>query len=179
MAQNSNQPVAVQVPGLTFTPGSQTFTEILCLLNMVTEDELQDDDEYEGSFRIFWLFLNSWNEFKIIFSIKLKEILEDVKEECNKYGNVKSIEIPRPISGVDVPGVGKVSWLQLLYFHFFLIPANFYFCYLRYSLSLPQKWNVKKHNKLSLDASLPTELWSLHSTILTSIIVDNSEKLFI
>lgn len=59
MAQNSNQPVAVQVPGLVFTPGSQTFTEILCLLNMVTEDELQDDDEYEGKriniFRFFFL----------------------------------------------------------------------------------------------------------------------------
>jgi hypothetical protein len=42
-------------------------------------------------------------------SFFFKEILEDVKEECNKYGQVKSIEIPRPIRGVDVPGVGKVS----------------------------------------------------------------------
>jgi splicing factor U2AF subunit len=83
VAQNSNAPVAVQVPGLTFTPGSAPTTEVLCLLNMVTEDELLDDDEYE-------------------------EILEDVKDECNKYGMVKSIEIPRPIPGVDVPGVGKI-----------------------------------------------------------------------
>ena len=81
----TNAPVAVQVPGLNFVnPGGQPSTEVLCLLNMVTEDELVDDDEYE-------------------------EILEDVKEECNKYGMVKSIEIPRPISNVDVPGVGKVS----------------------------------------------------------------------
>lgn len=92
MAQNSNTPVAVQVPGLQFTPGSQQFTEILCLLNMVTEDELQDEDEYD-------------------------EILEDVKEECNKYGNVKSIEIPKPIPGVDVPGVGKVCF-SYIYLHF-------------------------------------------------------------
>jgi len=76
-------PVAVQVPGLNFNASTVPVTEVLCLLNMVTEDELQDDEEYE-------------------------EITEDVKEECNKYGNVKSIEIPRPIKGVDVPGVGKI-----------------------------------------------------------------------
>lgn len=79
-----NAPVQVQVPGLNLLPGAgSNVTEVLCLLNMVAEDELTDDDEYE-------------------------EILDDVKEECNKYGAVKSIEIPRPISGVDVPGVGKV-----------------------------------------------------------------------
>jgi splicing factor U2AF subunit len=78
-----NVPVQVQVPGLSFTPGGVPATEVLCLLNMVTEEELVDDDEYE-------------------------EILEDVKEECNKYGLVKSIEIPRPIQGVEVPGVSKI-----------------------------------------------------------------------
>lgn len=36
------------------------------------------------------------------------DIVEDVREECNKYGRVKSIEIPRPEEGVDVPGLGKV-----------------------------------------------------------------------
>ncbi len=36
------------------------------------------------------------------------DIVEDVKEECGKYGVVKSIEIPRPIKGVEVPGCGKV-----------------------------------------------------------------------
>ena len=39
----------------------------------------------------------------------LVEILEDVREECSKYGPVRSLEIPRPIKGVDVPGCGKVS----------------------------------------------------------------------
>lgn len=38
-----------------------------------------------------------------------EDILEDIKEECNKYGVVRSVEIPRPIEGVDVPGCGKVS----------------------------------------------------------------------
>lgn len=59
-------------------------TEVLCLMNMVVPEELLDDDEYE-------------------------EIVEDVREECGKYGQVKSIEIPRPVDGVEVPGTGKVS----------------------------------------------------------------------
>ncbi|XP_027562623.1 splicing factor U2AF 65 kDa subunit-like [Neopelma chrysocephalum] len=58
-------------------------TEVLCLLNMVLPEELLDDEEYE-------------------------EIVEDVRDECGKYGTVKSIEIPRPVDGVEVPGCGKV-----------------------------------------------------------------------
>jgi len=71
-----------QMPGYNMIPATAS-TEVLCLLNMVTEDELRDDDEYE-------------------------DIMEDVREECSKYGVVKSLEIPRPIPGVDVPGVGKI-----------------------------------------------------------------------
>lgn len=55
---------------------------------MVTPEELKDEEEYE-------------------------DILEDIREECNKYGIVRSLEIPRPIEGVDVPGCGKVSHIQL------------------------------------------------------------------
>jgi hypothetical protein len=40
--------------------------------------------------------------------------MEDVREECGKYGFVKSLEIPRPIQGVDVPGVGKVGRFEIL-----------------------------------------------------------------
>jgi splicing factor U2AF subunit len=36
------------------------------------------------------------------------EILEDVKEECDKYGTVISLKIPRPMLGEFVMGVGKV-----------------------------------------------------------------------
>ncbi|XP_037932880.1 splicing factor U2AF 50 kDa subunit isoform X2 [Teleopsis dalmanni] len=76
-------PVMIQVPGLSMVGMSGPPTEVLCLLNMVTPDELRDEEEYE-------------------------DILEDIKEECNKYGVVRSVEIPRPIEGVDVPGCGKV-----------------------------------------------------------------------
>lgn len=42
--------------------------------------------------------------------------MEDIKEECNKYGVVRSIEIPRPIDGVEVPGCGKVYLRNIFYF---------------------------------------------------------------
>ncbi len=38
--------------------------------------------------------------------------MEDVREECEKYGDVKSLEIPRPVDGLPVPGVGKVKTMQ-------------------------------------------------------------------
>lgn len=41
-------PVQVQVPGINITGGAGPATEVLCLLNMVSEDELVDDDEYDG-----------------------------------------------------------------------------------------------------------------------------------
>lgn len=79
-------------------------------MNMVAPEELLDDEEYE-------------------------EIVEDVRDECSKYGQVKSIEIPRPVDGLEVPGTGKVGavyiWLVVndavrcykpsLLFFFFLI----------------------------------------------------------
>ncbi|XP_034395167.1 splicing factor U2AF 65 kDa subunit-like [Cyclopterus lumpus] len=76
-------PVTLQVPGLQRLLNSCVATEVLCLLNMVMPEELVDDEDYE-------------------------EILEDVREECCKYGGVRSIEIPRPVDGVEVPGCGKI-----------------------------------------------------------------------
>jgi len=45
------------------------------------------------------------------------DIIEDVKEECGKYGVVRSVEIPRPIKGVEVPGIGKVCCLVCDFLH--------------------------------------------------------------
>lgn len=66
---------------------------------MVTPDELKDEEEYE-------------------------DILEDIREECNKYGVVRSLEIPRPIEGIDVPGCGKVFILLLIIFLQFITKKN-------------------------------------------------------
>lgn len=79
-------PVTLQVPGLMNSSMTQMAglpTEVLCLMNMVAVEELVDEEEYE-------------------------EIVEDVRDECSKYGQVKSIEIPRPVDGLEVPGTGKV-----------------------------------------------------------------------
>lgn len=80
-------PVTLQVPGLVNSSMNQMGgipTEVLCLMNMVAPEELLDDEEYE-------------------------DIVEDVRDECSKYGQVKSIEIPRPVDGLEVPGTGKVQ----------------------------------------------------------------------
>jgi len=59
-------------------------SNVLALLQMVTSDDLKDDEEYQ-------------------------EIVEDIRDECSKYGTVKSITIPRPNpDGNEVQGVGKV-----------------------------------------------------------------------
>ncbi|EAQ89349.1 hypothetical protein CHGG_05968 [Chaetomium globosum CBS 148.51] len=57
---------------------------VLQLLNMVTPDELMDNDDYE-------------------------EIRDDVQEECEKFGKILSIKIPRPAGGSrQSAGVGKI-----------------------------------------------------------------------
>ena len=63
--------------------GPSEATTILQLLNMVTEAELVDDDEYE-------------------------DIVADVKDECERFGRVKSVFIPRPSRDGEVRGLGKI-----------------------------------------------------------------------
>ncbi|CAN6162300.1 unnamed protein product [Urochloa humidicola] len=59
-------------------------TKVVCLTQVVTADELQDDEEYE-------------------------DIMEDMRLEACKYGNLVKVVIPRPgPSGQPVAGVGKV-----------------------------------------------------------------------
>ncbi|KAG7129628.1 Splicing factor U2AF 50 kDa subunit like protein [Verticillium longisporum] len=51
---------------------------------MVTADELMDNEDYE-------------------------EIVEDVQEECAKYGTVLEVKVPRPVGGSrQSAGVGKI-----------------------------------------------------------------------
>ncbi|XP_047143470.1 splicing factor U2AF 65 kDa subunit isoform X4 [Hydra vulgaris] len=60
-----------------------TATNILCLMNMVVAEELMDDEDYD-------------------------EIFEDIREECSKYGRIRSMQIPRPNNEFLVSGIGKV-----------------------------------------------------------------------
>jgi len=54
------------------TAGEEIQSRCMLLLNMVTEDELYDDQDY-------------------------KEILEDISDECGKYGEVEGVRVPRPV----------------------------------------------------------------------------------
>ena len=47
-------------------------TRVLLLLNAVSPDELYDDQDY-------------------------RDILDDITEECSKYGEVEGVKIPRPV----------------------------------------------------------------------------------
>ncbi|KAL8123819.1 splicing factor U2af large subunit B-like isoform X2 [Apium graveolens] len=59
-------------------------SKVLCLTQVVTEDELKDDEDYE-------------------------DILADMKTECGKFGDLVNVVIPRPNpNGEASAGVGKV-----------------------------------------------------------------------
>ena len=46
----------IQVAGIDLSQGAGPPTEVLCLMNMVTEEELRNDDEYEGGLVSHLLF---------------------------------------------------------------------------------------------------------------------------
>ncbi|GMH05437.1 hypothetical protein Nepgr_007277 [Nepenthes gracilis] len=85
------QKMALQAGGVNLLgvamPSSVTAdnpTKILCLTEVVTIEDLMDDNEYE-------------------------EILDDMREECGKFGALVNVLIPRPhADGERIPGVGKV-----------------------------------------------------------------------
>ncbi|KAI0483026.1 hypothetical protein GGR56DRAFT_622630 [Xylariaceae sp. FL0804] len=71
---------------LAGTTGSGDLDEsrVLQLLNMVTPEELMDNDDYQ-------------------------EICEDVQEECGKFGQIVGLKVPRPTGGSrQSAGVGKI-----------------------------------------------------------------------
>ncbi|XP_002988368.2 splicing factor U2af large subunit B isoform X1 [Selaginella moellendorffii] len=58
-------------------------TRVLCLKEAVLEAELIEDEQFD-------------------------EILEDMRDECGKFGTVLHLVIPRPSQAAEVDGVGKV-----------------------------------------------------------------------
>ncbi|KAI9840094.1 MAG: hypothetical protein M1838_004241 [Thelocarpon superellum] len=86
MTQASGLEMGVNAMSMLAGTTSQDLEEgrVLQMLNMVTPEELIDNDEYE-------------------------EILEDVKEECEKFGPVMDLKVPRPTGGSrQSAGVGKI-----------------------------------------------------------------------
>ncbi|KAI5070592.1 hypothetical protein GOP47_0014935 [Adiantum capillus-veneris] len=61
----------------------EVATTVLCLSQLVPVDDLRDDKEFE-------------------------DIYQDIQDECSKYGDLKTLVIPRPNpTGENVPGLGK------------------------------------------------------------------------
>lgn len=79
---SKTMPAQLTIPGFDFSKEIQA-TNILCLMNMVTPEELLDDEDYD-------------------------EIFDDIRDECSKFGRIRSLNIPRPSSDHQVPGIGKV-----------------------------------------------------------------------
>ena len=48
MGMQAGVPMPINIPGLHIEGTAQQATEVLCLMNMVTKEELEDDEEYEG-----------------------------------------------------------------------------------------------------------------------------------
>ncbi|EFX03052.1 splicing factor u2af large subunit [Grosmannia clavigera kw1407] len=68
----------------TISQEASDVSRVVQLLNMVTAEELVNNDDYE-------------------------DICEDVTEECAKFGPVMGLKVPRPASGGrHSPGVGKI-----------------------------------------------------------------------
>ncbi|KAI0974426.1 hypothetical protein F4678DRAFT_422628 [Xylaria arbuscula] len=68
----------------TTASNDSEISRVVQLLNMVTPEELLDNDDYE-------------------------EICEDVEGECSKYGKIVAMKVPRPIGGSrQSAGVGKI-----------------------------------------------------------------------
>ncbi|KAK6155807.1 hypothetical protein DH2020_010055 [Rehmannia glutinosa] len=79
---HAQQQIALQ--RLMLAPSVTPATKVVCLTQVVTPDELKDDDDYE-------------------------DIVEDMRTECGKFGSLVNVIIPRPSpDGEMAPGVGKV-----------------------------------------------------------------------
>lgn len=50
MDDSTSMAIPINIPGLQIASTSQMATTVLCLMNMVTEEELVDDEEYEGEY---------------------------------------------------------------------------------------------------------------------------------
>ncbi|KAF1882455.1 hypothetical protein Lal_00039103 [Lupinus albus] len=75
----------LSIPGVErVTTIDESPTKVLCLTEAITTEQLSNDEEYD-------------------------EILEDMRDECCKFGTLMNVVIPRPSQNEELPsGVGKV-----------------------------------------------------------------------
>lgn len=78
-------------------------TRVLQLLNMVTAEELLDNDDYEGKDE----FCPATQQPTV--TNRCAEICDDVRDECSKYGKILDVKVPRPAGGSrQSAGVGRI-----------------------------------------------------------------------
>lgn len=78
-------------------------SRVVCLMNMVTSDELINDEEYDGK------LTNPPPPYSTAYiADDMTEIKEDIEEECGKYGPIVETKIPRPAGARINLGVGKI-----------------------------------------------------------------------
>jgi splicing factor U2AF subunit len=84
---------------------SHENSPVVCLMNMVTSDELINDDEYEGAFNPPIPISTASLALKTNGMIEIKE---DIEAECSKFGPILETKIPRPAGARSSLGVGKI-----------------------------------------------------------------------
>lgn len=79
-AQQSNIPLHVEIPIFANIP-----SRVIQIINVITAEDVMDDLEY-------------------------REIVEDIRNECNQFGTVLHVEIPRPDKNTSIagPAVSKI-----------------------------------------------------------------------
>ncbi|KAF9072301.1 hypothetical protein BDP27DRAFT_426288 [Rhodocollybia butyracea] len=65
--------------------GGSGESKILLMLNMVTPEDLMDDEDYG-------------------------DLYQDIKEECENFGRVEDLRIPRPVKATSKGGAGAGKW---------------------------------------------------------------------
>jgi splicing factor U2AF subunit len=96
----------MSVNAMSLMAGTQAKSDaeagrVLCLMNMITPEELMDTEESEGKLILIRPFSAPTH------ANFATEILDDVKEECAKYGKVLDTKMPRP-TGRQGAGIGKI-----------------------------------------------------------------------
>ena len=149
--QGLDIPVGLPLSFVPLVVKDEEATRVLQLMNMVTPEELEDDEEYQGNAKCINLSTS--------ILTKHADIWDDIAEECGKFGTVIDMKIPRSQSGQNVPGLGKVILQAKLCKCEILMPFT-------RSLS-----DTKVQTKLWLAyeplqvANLPIERWSRRSSM--------------
>jgi hypothetical protein len=122
-------------------------SRVLQLLNMVTPEELMDIEEYEGETPT-----PPHRNARGLLNCQI-EICEDIKEECQKFGKLIDLKVPRPSGGSrQTAGVGKV-FILAPFVDAVTDPAYRF-------LSALKIWSLlRQRSSLWPVASSPTEPW--------------------